>query len=57
MRLAVKRMYLKMAMAAWHQGGGLMVGGLASVLGIMALLVALMKTQKASLRTGESRLK
>lgn len=57
MRLAVKRMYLKMAMAAWHQGGGLMVGGLASVLGIMALLVALMKTQKASLQTGESRLK
>ncbi|KFF67280.1 MFS transporter [Pectobacterium brasiliense] len=42
------------AMAAWHQGGWLMVGGLASVLAIMALLVALMKTQKASLRTGKA---
>ncbi|WP_254592955.1 MFS transporter [Pectobacterium polaris] len=37
------------AMAAWHQGGWLMVGALASVLAMMALLVALMKTQKASL--------
>ncbi|UAY93069.1 MFS transporter [Pectobacterium polaris] len=37
------------AMAAWHQGGWLMVGALASVLAMMALLVTLMKTQKASL--------
>ncbi|WP_205553456.1 hypothetical protein [Pectobacterium brasiliense] len=57
MRLAVKRMCLKMAMAAWHQGGWLMVGGLASVLAIMALLVALRKTQKASWQPRESRLK
>lgn len=35
------------AMAAWHQGGWLMVGGLASTLAIMALLAALMSTKKA----------
>ncbi|UYA61587.1 putative MFS-type transporter [Pectobacterium sp. F1-1] len=35
------------AMVAWHQGGWLMVGGLASALAIMALLAALMKTKKA----------
>ncbi|MFJ5440161.1 hypothetical protein ACIPT2_20105 [Pectobacterium brasiliense] len=46
-------MYLKMAMAAWHQEGWSIV----ERSGHMALLVALMKTQKASLRTGESRLK
>lgn len=35
------------AMAAWHQGGWLVVGGIASALAIMALLAALMKTKKA----------
>ncbi|WP_433962595.1 MFS transporter [Pectobacterium punjabense] len=33
------------AIAAWHQGGWIMVGGMASILTMMALLIALMKAK------------